>query len=140
MLLARLQREIDQPEADRGVAGPVNDDEASKIAVVGIGGERQFLIKADIAHADLVEFQGLCGGVLQRVDVDLVFGLRELGRHRACAQLDQVGPARQHRLITHPQYLGFKLVGNLHRRIGGANHIAAAGVYLVGKRQHDGLA
>ena len=71
------QGEVDDAHADGAVGEAVDDDEAAEVAVLAVGGERHRLAEIEIAHADLVQFEGLGGDVLQGVDVDLVFGVLE---------------------------------------------------------------
>ena len=134
------QREVDQPQANRVVGEPVDDDEAAKVAVVGVRRKRDLLVERQVANADLVEGQRSGGGVFKGVDVDLVLGSGELAGYGSGAELDEVGAPRKHFLVAHPQHLGFELVCHLHGCVCRTDHATAAGIYLVLKGDHDGLA
>ena len=69
--------------------------------------------------------------MLHGVDVDLVFQGIERAGNLAVAGLDHIGAARQHRLIAHPQYFDFKLVGHFDGICRIADNIAAADIDLV---------
>jgi hypothetical protein len=57
-----------------GVVGePVDDDEAAHVAVVVVRVEGHRLVEGEVAHADLVELEGLGRDVLERVDVHAYF-------------------------------------------------------------------
>ena len=81
------------------------------VAILVIGSEGDGRAKIEIADADLVERQGLGRDMLERVDVDLVFRALERAGTVRGADLDEIGPAGQHRLIAHPQDAGLELVG-----------------------------
>ena len=71
------------PGADRGVGEAVDQDEAARVAVLGVGIEGDRLGRVEIAEADFVELQRLAGDVLERVDVDLVLELGDRGGRRS---------------------------------------------------------
>jgi hypothetical protein len=139
-VLRAAQREVQHAGADGLVAQPVDDDEAAHVAVLRVGVERDRAIEREHAHAGLVELQRLGGEVLERVDVDQVLRRGDRGAERARAELDQVRAARQQRLLAHPDHVRLELVGEAGRIVGGADHVAAADVDLVGEGQRDGLA
>ena len=103
-------------------------------------GAKRWAVEFQIAHADFVEGQRLCGHMLHGVDVDLVFqGIKGAG-NLAGAGLDDVGPARQHGLVAHPQHFHFELVGHFNGIGGIADHITTAHVNFGGERHGERLA
>ncbi len=112
---------------------------APGVAVLGVGVEGDRLVERQVAHADLVQGQRLCGQVLERVDVDLVLGLGDGRRGLLRADLDPVRAAREHRVVAHPDDGRLELVGHTRRGIGAREHVAAAGVDLVFERDGHGL-
>jgi hypothetical protein len=79
------------------------------------------------------------GQLLQRIHVDLVPWWRDLRAHRARADLQQILPARKHRVLMHPDEGGLELVGHFGRFRGGGQQIAAGNIDLPVQRQRDGL-
>src|SRR5207248_10522704 len=71
-VLRAAQSEVDQPGADGVVGEAVDEDEAAESAILAVGLERDRPVELELAHADVVELEPLGGGVLERVDVDLV--------------------------------------------------------------------
>jgi len=134
------QREVQRSGGDGGVALAVDQDEGAERTVARVRLERERLVEVQVAAGDLVELQVLGGQVLLGVDVDLVLDLGDRGADRARAQLQQVGPARQQALVAHPQQVRGELVGDLRRIDRGGDHVAAAGIDLVGQGQGDRLA
>ena len=82
----------------------------------------------------------LAGQVLEGVDVDLVLRRRDRDPDRPGADLQEVGPAGEHLVVVHPHDVGLELVGDVGRRVVGAQHVAAADVDLVGEDEGDRLA
>ena len=56
------------------------------------------------------------GEMLAGVDVDLVFDRGDRDRHRLGADAQQIGAARQQRLLVHPQKMRGELIGDLGAR------------------------
>src|SRR3546814_6055189 len=58
--------------------------------IVGIGRERHRAVERDVAHADRIEVERLARDMLHRVDVDLIFFLRNRRRNGGRAQLQPI--------------------------------------------------
>ena len=129
----------DHAAGDRRVGHPVDQDEAAHVAVLGIGIECDGVIEREIAERDLVELEVRGRDVLERIHVDLVLELGHLRRRQHGPDLQEIGSARQHRLLAHPDDMGGKLLGDRGPRIVGGDHIAAADIDLLGKRQRHRL-
>lgn len=71
-ILGAAQRKIEQPPADRVVRQPIDKDEPAGIPVLRVGLEGDRSVGAEIAHADLIQFELARGQFLQRIHVDLV--------------------------------------------------------------------
>ncbi len=125
---------------DGGVGQPVDEDEASGVAVVGIRIEGHRPIETDVADADLVEGQRIGRGLFQRVYVDLVLRPGDPGLDGHRADLAQVRPFRKHVVLTHPHQMRLELVGHAREGVHTGDDVAAADVDLVGERDRDGPA
>ena len=112
------------------IADLVDQDETAQRPVVGIGFENDLLVGRQIGDADGVQIQRLGRQMLHRVDVDLIFGLLDRGRHGLRADLEPIGAARQHFLVRHPHDRRFELVGRLG--VPDTHQQAMAG-YLMGR-------
>ena len=110
------QREVQQAGTDRDVGQLVDDDEAAGVAVVGVRVERDRPVEADVAHADLVELERRRREMIEVVDVDPVLRVADRGADGAGADLHQVRPPGQHRVLVHPDDVGLELVGDLGGR------------------------
>ena len=138
-VLAAAQGEMDHPRRDRRIGHAVDQDETAQIRVGGIGFERDRAVGRDVHHPDRVQPQCFRGQMLQRVDVHLVFRLGHGGGDGLGAQLQQIGAARQHLGIRHPDQRRLELVGDLAGLVGLRDHVAARTVDLVLEGQGDGL-
>ena len=123
-----------QAGADRGVAQPVDEDEAAERRGSRHRARRRSARSSSSSHTPMsLSSSFSAASVLEGVDVDLVLERADGGRDGARADLHQVGAARQHRLLVHPHERRLELVGDLRRGIGGGQHVAAADVDLVGR-------
>jgi hypothetical protein len=134
------QREFEQACADGVVADAIDENEPAGIAIVLVHVESDRVVEREIAHADFVQGQRLGGDVLERIDVDLVLEIADLRIDGTRADLEEVRPTRQHRLVRHPDDRRLELVRDLGRRRRGRDHIAAGDVDLVDQGQGDRLA
>ena len=139
-VLRAAQREMHQPGAHGRVGQAVDQDEAARIAVLGIRIERDRLIEREVADADLVQRERLRGEMLERVDVDLVLRLRDRRRDDFRADLHPVRASRQHRLVGHPDDRDVELVRDPGWPVGRREYVATAHVDLVLERDRDRLA
>ncbi|MNV56100.1 hypothetical protein D3C71_1483690 [compost metagenome] len=139
-VLRATQGKVQESGADRIVGQAVNHDETAGIAIFLVGIKCDWLIKAQVADADFIQVQCLGGEVLERIDVDLVFRCRAGGRHGLGADLQQIGAARQHRLIAHPDDRRLELVCHPGRCIDRRENVAPADIDLVLERNRDRLA
>ena len=64
----------------------------------------------------------------------------EIRRDGLRRQLQPIGAADLHRAVRHPHQRRLELVGDLRRRVGGGQNIAARAIDLIGQRQRHGLA
>ena len=106
------QCKLQQPGTDGVVAESVDEYKATGLAVLAVRVEGDAAIQAQVADADLVEFQLLGSQVLKGVDVDLVARRGDGRRHGTRAHLQQVRATRQHRLFMHPDQRRLKLIGH----------------------------
>ena len=134
------QRVAQHPRADRVVGDAVDEDERARLAVVVVGVEGDRAVELEVADPDLVELELGRGEVLARVDVELVLERRDRRGGDLRADPHQVVAPAVHRVVGHPHHRRLELVGDAGRRVGGREHVAAAGVDLVGERERDGLA
>ncbi|EFK97596.1 hypothetical protein LDC_0360, partial [sediment metagenome] len=134
------QREVQHAGAHRAVAGAVDKDEATQVAVHGIRLERHGAVEQQRAQRDVVERQCARGQRRQRVDVEPVLDLADAGVHGARAQRHQVAAARQQCVFVHPHHVGLELIGHLDRRSGRTQHVATRDVDLIVQRQRDRFA
>jgi hypothetical protein len=132
-VLGAAQGEVQQTGADRCVGQPVDDDEAPHVAIVGVRIERDGAVKVEVADPDLIELEGLGGGVFDGIDVDAVFGVGDGDADGAGADLHQVAPAWQHVVVVHPDDVRLELVGDGRGRVGRGQDVASADVDLVGQ-------
>src|SRR5690606_35142931 len=139
-VVGAAQGEVQGAGGDGVVVLAVDQDESAKGAVLGVGRERDRLLQAEVAVADLVELQALGGQVLLGVHVDPVLDLADAGGNGAGADLQPVGSTGQQRGVAHPQHVGGELVGHRGRVAGGGDQVAAADVDLVGQGQGHRLA
>ena len=139
-IVGAAQRELQHPGAHGLVGQPVDQDEAAGVAVLGVGVESNRLVELELADADLVQLELLCGEMLERVDVDLVLERRDRRGHGLRADLQQVAAPPQHRLVARPDDRGLELVRHLGRRVRGRDDVAARDVEFGGEGQRDRLA
>ncbi|MNE59362.1 hypothetical protein D3C80_1544490 [compost metagenome] len=78
--------------------------------------------------------------MLERIDVDLVFRCRAGGRYGLGADLQQVGTARQHRLIAHPDDRRLELICDPGGCVDRRENVASADIDLVLERNRNRLA
>src|SRR5690349_14906277 len=110
------------------------------MAVLAIRRERNGPVEIEIDDADLVEGEDLGGHVLERVDIDLIFGRLEHAWNGEWTRLDQIGAAGKHLLVIHPQDAGLEFVGDGEWRSRRTNDIAAADIDFVLERDGHRLA
>ena len=134
------QRVAQHPRADRVVGDAVDEDERARLAVVVVGVEGDLAVELEVADPDLVELELGRGEVLARVDVELVLQRRDRRGGDLRADPHQVVAPAVHRVVGHPHDRRLELVGDAGRGLGGRDHVAAAGVDLVGERERHGLA
>jgi hypothetical protein len=130
---------VDQSGADRVVGELVDEYEAAGLAVVVVGIERNGPVGTEVADADLVELELLGRHVLHRVHVNAIAEIGDTGVEHPWPDLHQVGSARQHVLLVHPDHGHLELVGYPRGRGSGGKHVAPAHVDLVLEGQGDGL-
>ena len=131
------QRKIDRARGNGFVAIAVDENETSGLANFGETIERHRRCRGDVAHADLVERESVCGLVMKRFDVQTEFYRRHACRHRANAYFEDVFPPRQQRLLAHPDQMRFELIGNLRPMLRSDQRVAARHVKVTIKSQSD---
>ena len=136
MLSERRSAKWIMPAGDRGVGQLVDQDEAAERAVGagsfdGIGLEHDLAVGRELGDADRIEAQRLRREMLERVDVDLIFGCLDRRGDSLRAELHPVAAAGEQLLVRHPHDRRFELVGGFGRIGRSGNHVAARAVDLV---------
>src|SRR5262245_1868451 len=92
-IMSTAQCEPEHPRTDGVVGNPVDEDEPSSIAVLGIGIEADRLIEFDLADTNVIQLELFCCEVFQRINVDLVFKRGDRCRHRLRTDLHKIRAA-----------------------------------------------
>src|SRR6516225_2929388 len=96
------QAVADHAGGDGRVGEAVDQDEGAGLAIVLVNVESDRLGEREIAEADVVEIERLCGKRLEALDVDMMLELAHRRIDRARTGLEEIGPARQERRLVHP--------------------------------------
>jgi hypothetical protein len=113
----------------------VDQDEAAQRLIDGVRLKHQRRAGGDIHHGNFIERERFGSQMLAGVDVLAVLEVGDGGGHLFARVLHQVLAPGCQGVLAHPQQPGLKLVGHLGRGVGRHQHVAAAGVHLVGQRQ-----
>jgi len=102
------------------------------VGLVGI--ERDRRGGRQVAEPDLVQAQGLVRQLRQGLDIDPVLEGGDGGRHRSCADLQQVGTARNEGLLAESDDMRGELVDAFRPITRVGKEIAAGNVDLAVER------
>ena len=102
----------DHAGTSRSVAEPVDQDECAGCTVLREGVEHDRRLGRQVAHADLVHFERLCGLVGQVVYIEPVPELRDRRGDGVVLRPQDVGPPGQDRLLVEPDDGPRELVGD----------------------------
>ena len=138
------QREVQHPAGHRGVGELVDQDEAPELAVRTrslhrIRLEHDLAVGCDLRNPNCIQAERRRCEMLERVDVDLIFGMLDAGPDGLRAELQPVAAARNQLVLVHPHNRRFELVGHLGRVAGRGDHVAPRAVDLVREGQGNRL-
>ena len=105
------------PAADRRVGIAVDQDEGAGLAIVGVGVEGDRRWRVDRLQTPTSFSSGSWRRAVASVLTSMLcLSAVTVRRHGARADLQQIGAARQQRLVAHPDQMGGELVGDLRPR------------------------
>ena len=104
---------IDQHAGGNGVvAQAVDQNKAARVAVAGVGVERDHAVKLELHHADFIHTQLSRWAGFLRIHIQLVAESGDGGLHRFSTDFEQKAAACADCLLVHPNQVGFKLIAH----------------------------
>ena len=117
-LVARRRPWVDHARRRRLVGGAVDQDEGAGLAIVGIGIEGDRLRRREVAERRPRSAPASSPASFSSVLTSIrCLQLGDGRRHRRGADLQQIGAARQQRLLAHPDDMRGELVGDFGPRV-----------------------
>ena len=133
------QREANHAGSDGAVALSVDENEGAGAAVVGIWVNGYRRHGRDVAEGNLVELERARCEMLEGIDVDLVLDRGDVSAGPRRADAHQVGAAGQKRLLSKPDDVSCKRIGDLWARARLDEKVPACHVDFLGESDRHGI-
>src|SRR5215469_12060786 len=134
-----------QPEGNhsgsRGFIGKaVDQDESAGVATNRVWIKSDRRRRRQIAEPDLVEPERSVCQMRQGLDIDAMLERGDGGRHGARSDFEQIGAARDERLVAHPDNMRGELVDTFGRLVGIREEITTRNIDIAFESKGDRIA